>query len=93
MMLLLMLLAQPSDAFTRALARAPAPVRAFVERRDGCDHWGGEEAYDAARGREIDAAWRKLRCDRVPADEKLLRRRYARQPAILKLLVPQPEAL
>ena len=42
--------------FALALAVAPdrplpPPVRRFIERRDGCDHWRGEEGYDRDRRR------------------------------------------
>ncbi|MBB2964349.1 hypothetical protein [Methylobacterium sp. R2-1] len=63
----------------------PADVVAYLDRRMGCNHWSGEDAYDAARGRQI-AALRTLRCEAVEADEKRLRRRYGCNPAVLKAL-------
>ena len=33
----------------------PADVVAYLDRRMGCNHWSGEDAYDAARGRQIAA--------------------------------------
>jgi hypothetical protein len=68
------------------LQHVPPPVRAFVERRQGCNHWAGEEPYDEKRAKEIARAIDKLRCDRLDDDELDLRRRYARQPAALKLI-------
>lgn len=80
-----------SVAMTRAqlllaVERAPAPVRAFVERRSGCNHWAGEEPYDRERARDIEASLRSLRCARLPDDERALRRRYARRWHILDIL-------
>lgn len=64
--------------------KLPADAAAYVARRKGCNHWGGEEAYDAARGRDIAAALTSLRCDAIDADEARLRRRYGKNPAILE---------
>ena len=70
----------------QAIETAPAPVRAFIQRRQGCNHWSGEEAYDQDRAKEIAAALRQLRCREIEADGTALRRRYVRQPEILDLL-------
>jgi len=46
-------------------AKPPAvqqDVRDFLQRRTDCNHWAGEEGYDAARRAEINAAYAKLRC-------------------------------
>ena len=74
------------------LARAPLPVRAFIARRADCDHWGGEEPYDAARRREIERAIRNLRCDALDADERTLRRQYRQRPALLRLIARTRDA-
>jgi hypothetical protein len=63
----------------------PAEVVTYLDRHMGCNHWSGEEAYDAARGRQI-AAVKTLRCDAIEADEKRLRQRYGRDPAVRKAL-------
>lgn len=34
----------------------PGDVLRFIERRDRCEHFGGEESYDDARRREIEVA-------------------------------------
>ena len=60
----------------------PVDVSLFLERRTGCDHWAGEDAYDAARGQAIAAAIEALRCDDLDRDEKRLRRRFAAMPAV-----------
>ena len=61
-------------------------VRDFLQRRGDCHHWAGEEGYDAARKAEIDAAYIKLRCATLDADETALKRRYGNNPALLKVL-------
>lgn len=69
-----------------AIRAAPAPVRAFIQRRDECEHWGGEEPYDKARRREIEAAVRDLRCTALDRDEAALKRRYAARPDLIDLM-------
>jgi hypothetical protein len=64
----------------------PPEVRRFVERRMECDHWTGEEAYDKARGREIEANIRDLRCDRIDRDDQRLVKRYSGRTEVLEAL-------
>ena len=64
----------------------PRDVRAFIARRQECDHWTGEEPYDKARAREIDSAIRDLRCARIDRDERRLMDRYPKSPAVLRAL-------
>lgn len=61
-------------------------MTAYVTRLRDCNHWGGEDATDAARGRAIAAAVKRLRCDDAEADERTLRRRYRGDPAVPKAL-------
>jgi hypothetical protein len=61
-------------------------VRDFLQRRQDCQHWMGEEGYDAARRAEINAAYAKHRCAALDADEQELKRRYGGNPALLKVL-------
>lgn len=65
----------------------PADVRRFADRVEQCQHWAGEEAYDAARRRQIDQAFDRLRCDLLERDAARLRRRHAGDRASLALLV------
>lgn len=70
-------------------AKPPAvqqDVRDFLKRIQDCQHWAGEEGYDAARRTEINAAYAKLRCAALDADEQSLKRHYDNNPALLKLL-------
>ncbi len=72
----------------RAMARdhVPAAVTAFIERRAGCNHWAGEDPYDPARRREIEAALRSLKCGRIEQDARVLQRRYRDRPPVLQAL-------
>lgn len=83
---LLMAAGMTDDGFARALRQAPPDLRAVIERRLGCNHWGGEEPYDADRAAQIRAAAERLRCRTLEADEARMRQRHARHPARLKLL-------
>lgn len=76
----------PAATLAERAARQPAAVRAFVERRTGCNHWTGEEPYDAARRREIERALTDLRCDRLDADEAVLVRRFGGDAELRALL-------
>ena len=64
----------------------PKDVAALIERLVGCNHWSGEEPYDAERKREISAAMAELKCDRLAADESAALKRYAKNPSVLKAL-------
>lgn len=63
----------------------PKDVREFVEKRDGCDHFRGEEAYDKERARFINRNLKEL-C--VGSDAALARLilKYSKQPEIEKVL-------
>lgn len=83
---MLMAAGMSDDAFARALRQAPPDLRAVVERRLGCNHWGGEEPYDADRAAQIRAAADKLQCRSLERDEARMRVRHARYPGRIKLL-------
>ena len=65
---------------------APADVRDAIERRAGCNHFGGEVGYDAERRAMIERALREARCDTIEADIAALRRRHSGDRAVLRLL-------
>ena len=58
-------------------------VVAFEARAQSCEHWSGEDAYDAARGAEIDKAIRASRCDTLLNDSDRLRTANRSNPAAL----------
>ena len=65
-------------------ASMPRDVARYVDRREGCNHWAGEEGYDAARRAEINKVIADLRCTALDRDERVLRHRYRHNPAALR---------
>ena len=79
-------------AFAMAAAAMPAPqrplpsdVRRLIDKRDTCEHWIGEEGYDAARQREINRNVRQS-CTGVDRELDRLRRVYRHNPRVLAAL-------
>ncbi|MBB6366091.1 hypothetical protein FHR56_001204 [Xanthomonas sacchari] len=58
----------------------PAPIRDFVARQDTCNHFAGEEPYDAARRRELEKAMATY-CDGNEQTWAKLRAQYRQDPA------------
>ncbi|WP_225206366.1 hypothetical protein [Novosphingobium huizhouense] len=87
MLTALLLLAMTPAQARHAVKVAPPPVRALLVRQTGCNHFAGEEAYDAERAAYIDAQVRKLRCRTVEEDARALRKRYAGNASVRRLLV------
>jgi curli biogenesis system outer membrane secretion channel CsgG len=65
-----------------ASASLPADVAAFRASRESCDHFRGEEPYDATRKAEIARELDK-HCKGTDARLAALRTKYAGQPAVL----------
>lgn len=74
---------QELHALTRGL---PQSVRDFIDRRANCNHWMGEEGYDAARRAQINNAYDTLRCATLAADEAALKRRYVGNLLVIRAL-------
>lgn len=69
------------------LARGmPSDVADLIRRRVECNHWSGEDPYDAERAAFIARAMRAARCDSLDADEATLARRHADRPEVLARL-------
>jgi hypothetical protein len=80
-------LAAPYDDKLAALTRGlPHDIRDFIDRRANCNHWAGEEPYDAERRAEIEAATNRLGCARLEKDEVTLARRHSKNGHALKAL-------
>lgn len=71
-----LLLAQDERALHARISGQPRPVINFIERRAGCNHFAGEEPYDAERSLFLARQMRRLRCATLERDEAALRRRY-----------------
>ncbi|WP_052285921.1 hypothetical protein [Azorhizobium caulinodans] len=67
------------------LAGLPADVRTFIQRRDGCDHFRGEEATDPERATFLAAQLKKL-CTGTDAQLARLRKSYAANPVVIRAL-------
>jgi len=79
-------LAAPQDDLSAMTKMMPRDVRAFIARKSECNHWAGEEPYDAARGKQIERAVGRLKCDTLDRDGAALQRRHAGDEKILKAL-------
>jgi hypothetical protein len=80
--------AAPASAPAPAPAPAggpPADVAAFRDQRDQCDHFRGEDPYDAKRAAELAEQLDKF-CKGTDARLAGLRKKYAAQPAVLESL-------
>ena len=76
------LLASADEALEHLKQGLPSPVAGFVDRAANCNHWAGEEPYDAERAAEINNALSELRCSSLDADEAQLLKRYKGNAAI-----------
>lgn len=74
------------DPFEKLKKNQPKDVVERIDRLVGCNHWSGEEPYDAERRKEISLALADLKCDRLARDEAAARRRYAKKPDTIKVL-------
>ena len=70
---------------TPAPTPLPADVEAFVERRDGCDHFRGEEPYEKQRAAFLDERVATL-CQGTDVALSDLRQKYADQPQVIARL-------
>ncbi len=66
-------------------ADLPADVSAFVEERQQCDHFRGEEPYDEARRVEIDSALDRY-CRGTDARLAKLKTKYRHDAAVCDAL-------
>jgi hypothetical protein len=67
---------------------APSDIDRYVARRAACDHFRGEEPYDAARAAFL-ASRIRATCANIDAQRAALRRKYRHDPRALARL-PQP---
>jgi hypothetical protein len=70
---------------TLAASRLPRDVRAFMERRDECDHFRGEDSPDADRRAEISLELQRL-CTGSDAELARLKRTYAKNKSVQRSL-------
>ena len=75
----------------RLIKKMPKAVASYISRRMECNHWGGEEAYNHERAKQIEKAVKPLRCDRLDSDEMDLLAKYQNDPKIIKAIVAAKE--
>lgn len=68
----------------------PADVRRLVEQHESCEHWLGEDGYDAERAREIGRAVRAI-CPGIDRARARLLRRYRAPSAARRRLLALPQ--
>lgn len=74
-----------TEAGTSSEATLPAEVAAFIDKRDGCEHWLGEPAFDADRAKQINDAVKDV-CEGTDAALAKLRTKYKDDPAVIAAL-------
>jgi hypothetical protein len=68
-------------------ARPPKDINDFIGWRDDCNHFAGEFNGDQSnRDQELGQTMSELRCDKLDAAEKKLRKKYQGKPDMLKWL-------
>jgi hypothetical protein len=78
--------------YAGAQAKLPTDVARFIEKRDGCDHFRGEEPYDAERREFLLKNMNKL-CKGTDRQLARLKKKYAQQPAIMEKLSDYDEQI
>ena len=68
-----------------AAAELPLDVAAFVERRDACNHFRGEETYDAERAAFVETQLTEL-CTGTDKELAQLKEKYAGVSEVLSKL-------
>lgn len=77
----------PASNIVEPVMPFPAEVTAFMVDRDGCDHFRGEEPFDAERRAYLNESIREL-CSGTDARLARLRQRYAADPDVIAALAP-----
>lgn len=68
-----------------AQGTVPAEVAQFIKQREACDHFRGEEAYDAERKMFLNRKMKQL-CTGTDAKLRTLKQKYRSQPGVLTTL-------
>ena len=70
----------------------PQEVSEFEKKRDLCDHFRGEEAYDEERAKEIAEAYKKY-CTGTDLELARLKQKYKNETYIMDLLKKYEERI
>jgi hypothetical protein len=63
-------------------------VVAFLDKRESCEHFAGEEPYDEERRRELEKALRG--CEKLEQQRKTLLQKYSGDERVLRVLTAEP---
>jgi len=74
-----------STNLLRAGTALPPDAQTFVERRDRCDHFLGEDPYDAERAALLDRAIEE-NCSGIDDELDALKHKYSDNAAVLDVL-------
>ena len=75
-----------------AASELPTDIVEFKERRDLCDHFRGEDAYDEERGKFL-AEGTKKACTGTDKELALLKKKYSNNEAVLRALADYEEKI
>lgn len=64
----------------------PKDTVAYLKTLGECSHFAGEEAYDEARRKFLEDAFKRLHCDRLAHRHKTLLRKYSKNHELIELL-------
>ena len=79
LMLVVIAPAARADAVSELKKGQPKEVADLIDRIVGCNHWSGEEPYDAERQSAIEKAITERRCNDLATDEAMIRRKAGRK--------------
>jgi hypothetical protein len=71
----------------------PSDVKAYVDRRTGCNYWPSEKGYDKVRKAEIAHNVRELHCSTLDREEAVLNARYRDRPEIVAAIADAHDAM
>ena len=76
------------DTMARLTSAQPPAIAAIIQRRMACNRWFNYGAYDLrlSASPRAPATLRRLQCQHIDGDERLLRYRYRHAPDIKKAL-------
>lgn len=76
----------PSEFSQNEQDSLPSEVQSFIKRAIECNHWGGEDGYDADRRVQIEQAMNDLNCSDIHDNKAALLRAYSSDSLIIHAL-------
>jgi len=78
--------ASENDPVAELRKNQPKPVTDLIDRIVDCNHWRGEEPYDAGRAKEIKVAMAELRCSKLEQDTSIVFKKFESNPKAKKAI-------